>query len=504
MKVSLNRISQALLLVVLVPVLGSLCSCRSAFLSPFTIPNPFASVDHVQLTQYKASCSVIDTRVKPATAVTGKQVLTLDDCRAMALAHNPDIQIATMEELSKASAAKGFQKKLLPHMVLSTDMGSTEAPRWHYGQPSVWNGTAGTSTGAFELLRGKDLRRYTAELNWSPNEAAQSFFLSRNACNDAKAAHYERVRRAQELIGCVDAAYYRLLGCQESASTALNLVSIRTDMFQKMKDLYEKRLVSLETLNDAHQKMVRARLTLTRMKTETERQRNTLASKVGCSPNYTVDGGFRLAGTLASPKIPAEMGHLAVWDMERTGLHNRPESYRAVLHYLKSANDATRTMLRYIPHITAFFRSTRVEDRLIYDKQWQEVGINAKADLLDLWANVDEVRSARLKRDANEKAFDLVATQVVAQVRDAAFRYFEADALVKTSAESLESARDFLQMALSRETAGDLNKLSVEEARANLLDRTIDANRALAEANACMAELQSCMAVNYNEPFPCF
>jgi outer membrane protein TolC len=502
--VSFNRINRALILFGFLPALGCLCSCQCSYLAPFTIGNPLASVDHVKLTQYKASCSVINTRVKPATVVTGKQALTLDDCRSMALAHNPDMKIATMEELSRVSAARGLRKRLMPHLILSTELGSTEAPRWFYGQPSVWNGTAGTSSGAFELLRGKDLRRYAAEANWSPNEAAQVYLLRDNACKDAMVAHYDRVKRAQELIGCVDAAYFRLLGCQESASAAMKAVSVRSDVFQKVKDLYQKRLIGLEALNDAHQKMVRARLTLTRVKTETERQRNTLGTKAGCSPNYTVDGGFRLAGTLGSPKIPAEMGHLAVWDMERTGLQNRPESYRAVLHYLKSANDVKRTLLRYIPQITGFFRFTRIEDRLVYDKHWNEIGINAKADLLDIWSNVDEVRAARFKCDANEMAFDLVSSQVVAQVRDAAFRYFEADAVVKTSVESLESAKDFLQMALSRETAGDMNKLGVDEARANVLERTIDANRALAEANACMAELQACMAVNYNEPFPCF
>jgi outer membrane protein TolC len=196
------------------------------------------------------------------------------------------------------------------------------------------------------------------------------------------------------------------------------------------------------------------------------------------------------------------MNHLAVWDMERTGLKNRPETYKSVLSYLKSVNDVKRTVLKYLPHVTGFCRYTRIEDRSIYDKDWKEVGFNVRADLLDLWANRDETCAARLKSDGTDKTFDSVASQVISQVRFSALRYFDAQAMVASATESLDSVREFLQMAIRKEGAGDLNKLAVEEARANVLEKTIEMSRSLGEANATLVELQSNMATNYNEPPP--
>ncbi len=196
------------------------------------------------------------------------------------------------------------------------------------------------------------------------------------------------------------------------------------------------------------------------------------------------------------------MNHLAVWDMERTGLKNRPETYKSVLNYLKSVNDVKRTVLKYLPHVTGFCRYTRIEDKSMYEKDQKEYGFNVRADLLDLWATMDEACAAKLKSDGTDKAFDSAASQVISQVRFSALRYFDAQAMVASATESLNTVREFLQMAIRKEGAGDLNKLAVEEARANVLEKTIEMSRSLGEANATLVELQSNMATNYNEPVP--
>jgi len=497
-----KKIGKTLAVFFLIPAVTCLCSCRSALMGPFTLCNPLSSVDHVQLTQFKAATSVIDTRVKPCTAMTGKQQLALADCKALALANCPDLRVTCLEEISKGYAARSFAKRMFPHLVVASELGQNEAPRWYYGEPNLFGTPQTVASGAYDLLRGRDLRRYSAEVSWSPNDAAQAYFLYDSSRKEELMTHYDKVRKAQELLGLVEAAYYRLLSLQESLPNAVKVASMRASTLDKMKDLYGKHLIALEQLNDAQQRLTRARLALTHMQGEAERQRNLLASKMGVSPNYTVDGGFRLVGVLTRPTLPPEMNHLAVWDMERTGLKNRPETYKSVLTYLKSVNDVKRTVLKYLPHVTGFCRYTRIEDKSMYDKDWKEVGFNVRADLLDLWANLDETRAAKLKSDGTDKTFDSVASQVISQVRFSALRYFDSQALVASATESLSSAREFLQMAIRKEGAGDLNKLAVEEARANVLEKTIEMARSLGEANATLVELQSTMATNYNEPPP--
>jgi outer membrane protein TolC len=483
--------------------LVSLCSCKPAFLGPFSRCNPFESVDHIQLTQEKAGTSVVDTRVKPATAVTGNRQLTVNDCKALAIANCPELQVDNLELLSKGYAAKSFRKRMLPHLVLSSELGQTEAPRWYYGEPNLWGSTSTIASGAYDLLRGKELRRYTAEVSWSPNDATQAYFLYDNTRKDQLITHYDKVRKTQQLLSIVEAAFFRLLSLQESIPNAAKVASLRLSMRDRMKELYDKRLIGLEQLTDAQNKLTRAQLTLTRMQSESERQRSLLAAKMGVSPNYTVDGGFCLEGVLTQPTLRQDMSHLAVWDMERTGLKQRPETYKSVLTYLKSVNDMKRTAMKYLPHVTGFCRYSRIEDRTRYDKDWKEVGVNVRADLLDLWANLDEARGAKLKSAGLDKSFDSVASQVISEVRFAALKYFDAQAMIASASESLSNAREFLQMAVRREGAGDLNRLAVEEARANLLDKTIEMSRALGEANATLTELHATMATNHQEPLPC-
>lgn len=497
------KIRKTLAYLIVLAALGCLCSCKSAYLSPFTICNPFASVDHVQVTQQKASSSVVDTRVKPATAMTGKRELTVDDCKALAMANCPELQVDCLDGLAKEFAARSFKKRLLPHVVFTAELGQTQAPRWYYGEPHLWGSTSTIATGAYDLLRGKDLRRYTAEVNWSPNDAAQAFFLYDNTRKDQYITHYDKVRKAQQLASIVEAAFFRLLSLQESIPNAAKVASMRLSMRDKMKDLYDKRLIGLEQLTDAQNKLTRAQLTLMRMQSDSERQRSLLAAKMGISPNYTVDGGFCLKGVLKAPTLPPDMSHLAVWDMERTGLTNRPETYKSVLTYLKSVNDVKRQIIKYLPHVTGFCRYSRIEDKTRYDKDWKEVGVNVRADLLDLWANLDEARAARLRSAGLDKSFDSVASQVIADVRFAALKYFDSQAIVGSASESLLNARQFLQMAVRKEGAGDLNRLAVEEARANMLEKKIEESRSLGEANAALAELYAAMATNYQEPLPC-
>ncbi len=310
-----NKFGKTLALIILIPAITCLCSCQSAFLAPFTLCNPFASVDHVQLTQFKAATSVIDTRVKPATAVTGKQQLTVNDCKALAMASCPDLRVTCLEELSKGYAARSFAKRMFPHLVMASELGQTEAPRWYYGEPNLFGTSQTVASGAYDLLRGRDLRRYSAEVSWSPNDAGQAYFLYDNSRKDELMMHYDKVRKAQELLGLVEAAYYRLLSLQESIPNAVKVASMRSSTLDKMKDLYGKHLIGLEQLNDAQQRLTRSQLALTHMQSEAERQRNLLASKMGISPNYTVDGGFRLVGVLdasyaaSGDEPPCRMGH---------------------------------------------------------------------------------------------------------------------------------------------------------------------------------------------------
>ena len=96
----------------------SLCSCRSLLhcvgpvgtavpSAPALIQEPFQSrTEHIPFTRAAAAVAIENYRIRPVSTVTGKQMFTLEDCRAISLANNLDVEAARLEEIRRIRAGK--------------------------------------------------------------------------------------------------------------------------------------------------------------------------------------------------------------------------------------------------------------------------------------------------------------------------------------------------------------------------------------------------------------
>ncbi|MBM4328061.1 MAG: TolC family protein [Deltaproteobacteria bacterium] len=467
--------------------------------------DPFRSVDDERFTVTNSAFTLVNFRAKPVTALAGKRQLNLEECRSIALANNLEVMAARTEELTKRAIEYSNRTRLLPHFLFSAELSQRDNPPYSFsdvlGQegrdPDPAAGGGGTGVTNYSTSHERTTWRYSLETRWSPTDAALAYYVTRSSMNDKLKAHYQKVRVAQKLIALVDAAFYRVLALQRCHAQAQQLLAARRTVADKLKEAYRKKLVSVADYNRAQRQMVRAETLLTTIRTELEKQRNILASALGLSPDYCVDGGFVAVGELRAPRFD-----MAFCDMEMRALQNRPEAFEAGLNHLSSVNDYKRTIVKYFPKATGFWRVTRDKDRYLYNKDWKEVGLFVYFDLLDWLANVSESKAAGSHSAKTRQEMGAVALGLASQVRVAAVSYHGAMDQVRNAQSAERSSREVLQVAGERAARDDLDRLALEETKADVLQDSADLTRALGEANAALAELQGAMGTNYNERRP--
>jgi outer membrane protein TolC len=472
---------------------GPLSELKSALV------NPFGGVEPERVVQVNADETLLRHRTIPASAVAGKRALTLEDCRSIALANNLDLQVARIDEITKQSIQYSNKTKLLPHVLFSGDLSQRDNPSFSYsdvlGQegrpPSGPNQTGVTS---YSTGHERSTWRYALESRWSPTDAALAFYLSKSSCNDRLKAHYQKLRVAQKLIATVDGAYFRLLALQECFPMAEGLSAARANVAGKMGKAFEKKLVNVDDWNRAQQNAIRGRRLLGKIRNEIQKQRNILASAMGLSPDQCTDGGFFVVGQLDPPCLAMKL-----CDMELTAVRNRPEAIDAGLGHLSSTYDLKRAIVKYWPKVTGFWRYTRDKDKFLYNKDWKEVGVSVYFDLVDWLTNVDEFRAARSNAMKTQREMGTVALGITSQVRLAALQYFDSMEELQSTQEALGAMNKVMGVVEKRAAKEDLDRLTLEDARANLLQNKIDATKSIGEANAVLGELQGAMGTNYRE-----
>lgn len=339
--------------------------------------------------------------------------------------------------------------------------------------------------------------KYYWEARWSPTDAALAFYLARSAGNDKLKAHYQRVRTAQKLINVVEASYYRLLATQQALPMAVDLVEVCSKVAAKVDRLLAEGLSTVEDHHKGRQRLIKARSILASLESQHSREMTNLTSAMAISPAAGGPCQITLAGGLSAPYPAADP-----CELEMAAVMNRPEAYQAGLNHLNSVNDLKRTIIKYFPKVTGFWRGTGDKDKFLLNKEWKEIGMYASIDVVDWISNIDESRAttAITRKTGHEVA--AIALGITTEVRLAAVQFREAMDKIASEQESLKSTETVLRMVtdkLDRDVGSDI---AVEEARANVLLERIELIKALGEANAALAALYAAAGTNYSEPRP--
>lgn len=466
------------------------------------VADPYSNREFIPLTQSVATETLLNYRSKPVTAATGKRMLTLADCRALALANSLEIEKERIKVVSKKAVEYSNRTKLLPHVILSGELSQRDKLAFSFsevlGQEGVnAEATASDDTGVTTYSTGRERQtfRYSLETRWSPTDAALAYYLTKTSRNETDRQRFVKIRVAQRLLGVVEASFQRLLSLQKAVPRGEKLLSIRKTVARKTENLFERKLASVEEYHDSVQKLTKAERLLASLCNETERQRNLLASALQLSPEYCIDGGFCLVGEIRVPDYREK-----ICNMEMIAIKNRPEAYTSGLDHLSSTNDLKRTMIKYFPKVTGFWRYTRDKDKHQFRKDWKELGAEVYFDLVDWCSNVWERKAAKEETKKSYREIGVVALAITSEVRAAALKFYDALDQFKSTERSLASSEKVLMIMQRRASQDALKKLTVLEARGDVLGECIARIGAIGETQASLAELFSTMGINYNEP----
>jgi len=407
-----------------------------------------------------------------------------------------------------AEAAKGRdesskRKALLPDLTLTGQLNERDNQAYTYSESMGREGrnpvpgggpTVNNWGGATERTK----LEYEMEMSWSPTDAAGALYKARSAKNDRMKSHYQRVRKVQKLIEKVDGAFYRMLSLQESVRLARRLTRLRSEIASRTEQARrEKPLTTSSDYELTQEALITARKQRSRLVHKLEKQRNILATAMQLSPDYCVDGGFRVVGKVAPPCYRAKLS-----EMEMTGVKSRPEAYEAGLNYFNSVNDLKRTMVKLLPTVKGFWKFNRINSKYYLNKDWREVGVLVDFDLLSWLSKLDDHKGAKSTAAKTYKEMGSVALAIASEVRVAALTYFEAVGGLKNADDSVAWRRRHLREKQKRHDNSIETKLAVMKAEAALLRQQIERTNAVGEANATLAELQAEMGTSYNEPHP--
>lgn len=473
---------------------------KNAALSAFT------SVDPFEFSKANAVMALDQYRSAPPQEVVGSKTLTIDECREIALANNLEIQAAAADEITKRWIEYSSKTKLLPHFSFSGDLSDRDNIAFSFSQ--VWGRdfsiptnppVKGGGEGVNLWSRGHERStwRYVLESKWSPTDAALAYYVAKSSANDRIKSHFSRVRAAQKLISVVDSAFLRLLALQRALPVAENLVRSRERVLENMKAMFDKKLVTVDDYNRANQQHARAVRSLTRTKVEIDKQRNLLATAMGLSPDACAGGALSVSGELRAPAM-----NMQICDMELHAVQKRPEAFEAGLSNLSSENDLKRLIVKNFPKVTGFWRYTYDKDIFLYQHTWNEIGAFVYFDLLEWISNAEEMNAAVAHKAKTYHEMGSVALAITSQVRTAALQFNDSLDELKAVESALTTSQEVYRVAQSRQARDDLDRMSLEEARANMLSGQWEKYKALGESNAALAELESAIGLNYNEPFP--
>ena len=486
-------------------------SCRPARMSSFVrtgesiraVAAASGKPSHIRLTHTAAAEAMAEYRIRPSSTVTGHRALTLADCRALALANSLDIQQARLEEAAKNALKHAARVKMLPHVSISGDVEERDNQSYSFSEvlgregSSPLPGSSGEGVNQYSTGRDRGKSRWILETKWSPTEAALAYYLYRSGGNDERKKHYARVRTAQRLVGVVDASFARLLGLRAAMPIAGRLLDIRRDVARRMKEMFDRELVPVEDYYASAQKLIRARRLQATLRNRAERQRNILASAMQLSPDYCVDGGFRLVGAPDPPMVCPDVNAA-----EMTAVKNRPEAYVAGLDHLNSMNDLKRTIIKYFPRITGFWRQTRDDDKHLYNRQWREVGLQVYIDLVAWVSNGFERQAATKLAKKSYREIGSVALGICAEVRAASLKYSDELDRLGAAQSARATAEKVWSVHRKRASKGVTQRLFARQSHGDTLQEEVEAIRAAGETQAAYAELQAAMGTNYCEPFP--
>jgi len=461
------------------------------------------TVASVNVRQQNAAMVLTMYRAKPLTVANhGKTDLGVHDCIRLALENSLDLQTAIWEEQVKGQIAAASRMRMYPRMEAGFLLSQRDRPLFSRSDVIDQEGAyevvgPGPLTGVTNFSTGRERfqRTWQAQALWSPMDAMMARYLSHVKHNEVAYSAYQRVRVAQQLIGTVTGAFYRLLALVEALPKVEALESHRRSIVRDLGSLSKSQLVSSEEFLTAQSQLAEAQNQTAEVRLNIGRQKELLAVAMNVSP----DSIFKLIGQL----MPLPDYFLEPSKLEAAALVNRPEAYQADLTHVSSIADQKRLLVKFFPRVEGFIGYFRDENKFLLNKNWIDGGMRVTWDLMDFTANLLEHDAAKSRIFKTDRERAVISLGILSQVRLKTLEALKAVEKARKTSELRTQAQEALRIASDVEEAKDrraatrLMRIAREKALCGLLQTEIDRLMALGEVHASAADVDAAVGTNY-------
>ncbi len=433
-------------------VAASLCltnGCKSA--EDYRLERTEYAVKHFELSKYNEY-------------LEGEKV-SLIDCVKIALEHNLDLKVLSLEQ----EVAKEQRTAELLGMLPELNISDSYTGRSNTAASSSEKIDSDGLTYGYSTSQDKTVNYLNVDLALSLVDFGLAFFNTQQSHDRVLIREQQTVRAGQNLTLEVVEAYFRVAAAQKAINITTKLLEDCRSRYELIEQLSKKREITPFRAFDETRRFVNMEKRLTSYINNYENSCVELRSLMGMHPAGKIlvqDSILDVVPDFNLPEIEL---------MEQIALMQRPELYEIDMNKHINVLECRKTLVMMFPNVRVYADFTNSSNSFLYNMSWYELGIRAAYNLLKLPQQIALYRSYSDKVDAEEARSFAQAIGVMAQVRMghgnlmAVKERYELDNRVfNTYNKNLEWA------VANRKVTGELSALELDHMRLSTAETQID------------------------------
>ncbi len=336
------------------------------------------------------------------------QVLSLNECVAMAVRNNLDLKVFGLEEQVAKEMQTSEMLGMLPELNVSNNFtGRTNTP----ASSSQQIDGDGPGTFSYSQSQDRNVNYLNVDLALSVLDFGLAFF---NTCqsHDRMILRQQRTRRAeQNLVLDTVRVYFQVAAAQRAITATTKLLEDCKNRYQLIEKMGEAGQITPFRAFDEVKRFIDMEKRLTNYIRSYDNSCVELRSLLGLYPNTEIKVDDSILDNVPDFSFP-EMEL-----MEQIALMKRPELYEIDLQKHISILECRKTIVMMFPNVRMFVDFTNSNNSFLYHSTWWELGVRAAYNLLKLPQHIARYQAYSSQVDAEEARTYAQAVAVMAQVR---------------------------------------------------------------------------------------
>ncbi|EME70689.1 Outer membrane protein [Paramagnetospirillum caucaseum] len=424
-----------------------------------------------------------------------KRPLSVEDAVALAVAHNLDARVKSLEEALAAGKADLSLFAMLPELAAKGNW-SKRGPRKATTSKDLSTGTvANYSTGEDRISRTGDL---TASWNLVDFGIA---LVRADQEEDKMVLAAEKRRRAQHLlIQDVQAAYWKAV-INEFANRKYASLEARL-----VKSVEDAETAERTKVGDPMQMLGHQRAIVDTMRQIAELQRQTSTAKADLAGHMGVpsSGAFELAELKDDSFLSVEDPDLSVEAMEATALANRPELKTEEVQFRIDRDDIRTELLKTLPGIGPFMGGHYDSNSYIKYNAWADAGTHMAWNLVDILTAPKRIGNAQTVAETTRARRLAMGMAVLTQVHVADIQVRHALKEYRLTEQMAAIDRRITGLAAKSKQAGSGSAMEEIKAEASAMLSTLRRFILYSDLQGAKARLKSAQGIDHVPPSDTF